>query len=170
MSSNKLNRTAFDYAWGYFTVHATQRMQAINFYLIAVTFIVTAHVIALTEEYYLVSAIISLVGAMVTFIFSRIECRVRELIHAAEKALIPIEIELSKSTANDALLILKRVERPNDDFWSYHRVFKTLYRIFGIGFILGFLYALYSHFVNIYHFLGVVILIVGAVFILFRMR
>src|SRR5882757_915360 len=36
-----------DHAWQWFTLHATQRMQAVNFFLVATAFLSTAYVAAL---------------------------------------------------------------------------------------------------------------------------
>src|ERR1022692_186234 len=87
----RVQKIAFDYAWGYFSLHAGQRMQSVNFFLLAVSFLAAAYVSAMVNRQPGLAAGISLVGASSSFFFYRIERRVRGLLHAAERALRPME-------------------------------------------------------------------------------
>jgi len=139
-----IDQRAFDYAWKYFSLHAGHRMQAVNFFLIATTFLVGAYVSAMIKGYAGLAAGVSLLGASSSFIFYRIERRVRALIHAAEAALKPIEKTLATSTTNPALGILESVEIAKPDSWSYAKVFRRLYIVVGLGFGAAALYAILS--------------------------
>jgi hypothetical protein len=138
-SSNK--KIAFDYAWGWFSLHAGQRMQAVNFFLIAIAFLAASYVSAIVGKYSTLAAGIAALGAFSSFIFYRIERRVRGLIKAAEAALRPIERELAASSGIEQLKIVEQVEATPKGAWSYHRVFRALYGAVGSGFAMGIFYA-----------------------------
>jgi len=134
-------KIAFDYAWNYFSLHAGQRMQAVNFFLVAASFLVGAYVAAMGGNRPGLAAGISTVGAVSSFVFFRIERRVRELLHAAEAALSPIEARIASETANPSLRILERAEKMAPDAWKYSKVFRILYSAIGVGFFAAAIYA-----------------------------
>jgi hypothetical protein len=134
-------KIAFDYAWNYFSLHAGQRMQSVNFFLLAASFLVGAYVAALGGNRPGLGAGISIVGAITSFVFYRIERRVRELLKAAEAALSPIEARLASETANPSLRILERAEKMAPDAWKYSKGFGILYAAVGIAFIAATIYA-----------------------------
>lgn len=136
-----IDKMAFDYAWGYFTVHAGQRMQSVNFFLLAAAFLVGAYVNAMANGHPGLAVGISLLGGFASLIFFRIERRVRELIHAAEAALRPIEEAMARRTEIPALRILHSVAAVTPGAWHYSKVFKMLYLAVGIGFVLAAIYA-----------------------------
>jgi Flp pilus assembly protein TadB len=80
-----IDRMAFDYAWNYFSLHSGQRMQSLNFFLIAAAFLASSYVTAIVGGHPLIAAGLSLLGAFSSLVY-RIERRVRGLIHAAEGA------------------------------------------------------------------------------------
>jgi hypothetical protein len=139
---NALDQRVFEYPWRYFSLHAGQRMQSVNFFLIATTFLVSAYVAAVSGGHAGLAAGVAVLGAMSSFIFYRIERRVRGLIKAAEAALRPLEQSLAEVAANPALRILDSVETAPAGAWSYSRVFRALYAMVGLGFIAGSVYAI----------------------------
>jgi hypothetical protein len=140
-NENQSERIAFDYAWNYFSLHAGQRMQSVNFFLIAAAFLVGAYVSATVVAHPGLAAGISIVGAFSSFVFYRIERRVRGLLHAAENALRPVEERLAAETGNKALRILKSVDQASPDAWKYSKVFRMLYLVVGLGFLAATLYS-----------------------------
>src|SRR5580700_7057577 len=134
-------KIAFDYAWNYFSLHAGQRMQSVNFFLVAASFLVGAYVAAMGGNRPGLAAGISTVGAISSFVFFRIERRVRGLLHAAEAALSPIEARIASETANPALRILEQAEKTAPDAWKYSKVFRILYFVIGVAFFAGAIYA-----------------------------
>jgi len=139
-----VHKLAFEYAWGYFSLHAGQRMQSVNFFLLAASFLVAAYVSAITGQHPGLAAGISLVGASSSFVFYRIERRVRGLLQAAEHALHPMEQIMADSTNNPALLILKSVDQAAPGAWPYSKVFRILYFVVGLGFLAAAIYAVIS--------------------------
>lgn len=139
--SSSVRKLAFDYAWGYFALHAGQRMQSVNFFLVAVSFLAAAYISAMVGKHPGLAAGVSLVGASSSFVFYRIERRVRGLLHAAEIALGPMERAMAAETDNPGLRILESVDSVPSDAWSYSKVFRILYAVVGLGFSAGTIYA-----------------------------
>jgi len=137
-SSDKI---AFEYAWGWFSLHAGQRMQAVNFFLIAITFLAGSYVSAVVGNRPGLAIGISALGAFSSFIFYRIERRVRGLIHAAEDALRPLEQSLASRTGVVGIRIVEKVEAAPRGSWPYSKVFRALYAAVGCAFALGAFYA-----------------------------
>jgi len=136
-----LDQRVFEYPWRYFALHAGQRMQSVNFFLIATTFLVSAYVAAVSGGHAGLAAGVAVLGALSSFVFYRIERRVRGLIKAAEAALRPLERSMAEKAENPALQILDSVETAPAGAWSYSRVFRALYVMVGLAFVAGSLYA-----------------------------
>lgn len=138
---NATEKIAFDYAWGWFSLHAGQRMQGVNFFLIAIAFLAASYVSAVVGDRPGLAVGISALGAFSSFIFYRIERRVRGLIHAAEKALRPLEKNMAICTGIPEMQIVESVEIAPKGSWPYSRVFRALYAAVGSTFVLGAIYA-----------------------------
>jgi hypothetical protein len=134
-----LVETGLRHAWDWFTLHATQRLQAVNFFLLAMAFLSTAYVSAL--RFPQVAAGVSLLGALFAVLFFRFEMRIQELIKAAENALQPAQQELAEVTHIPALRICQAVEVGKRPFTKYSVVIRSLYLSTAVAFLLGFVYA-----------------------------
>ncbi len=134
---------ALGHAWDWFALHARQRMQCVNFFLVAVAFLVAAFVTALKEGHEPVAAAIGLLGAGVTAWFHRLEIRTKELVKAGEAAMEPLERRLADTMGVEALDIVRRVRTPGTEGTSYGYVLRMLHRTTMVAFFLGAGYALY---------------------------
>jgi hypothetical protein len=114
-----IRKMAFDYAWAYFALHSGQRLQSVNFFIIAAAFLATAYVTAAVGGRPGLCIVLAVVGAFSSLIFYRIERRIRELIHAAEAALHPLEKLMANENENPSLLILECVEPVTPGAWHY---------------------------------------------------
>src|SRR5882724_9369201 len=114
-----------DHAWEWFTLHATQRMQAVNFFLVATAFLSTAFVAAL--RFPLVAAGVSALGALFSLVFYRFEIRIQELLKAGEKALYPAQQKLADLTGMQEFKICETVETAGRPFTKYSTVIRALY-------------------------------------------
>lgn len=135
------DQRGFEYAWGYFSVHATQRMQSVYFFLLAATFLMAAYGAAVVNKLHFLGLATGVLGALVAYIFHRLDRRVRSLIHAAEDALRPIESLLAERTKNRDLRILDKVGSPVPGSWSYTKLYRYLFVVFGLAFSAGALYS-----------------------------
>src|SRR4030095_9126577 len=114
-------KDALDHAWGWFTVHAAQRLQSFNFFLIATAFLVAAYATVL-EKHSGVTAIAATFGAWITFWFYRMERRTRQLVNAAEDALDPMQKDLADISDNAQMRILKKVKAAEKGASTYGKV------------------------------------------------
>jgi hypothetical protein len=90
------------YAWGYFAVHADQRMKLFNFFLIFSGLFLSAlsGVRAMAPQSRIVS-LLPLGLVLASFIFWRLDERTRQLIRNAEAALKFLDLEWPVSSHND---------------------------------------------------------------------
>jgi hypothetical protein len=78
-----------DYAWGYFKLHADQRLQSFNFFLI-VAGLLAGGITSLLKEggsTWWVAALLGLTLAVLSLVFWRLEERTKHLVKNAEEAL-----------------------------------------------------------------------------------
>ena len=83
-------KIALDHAWAWFSLHATQRLQSVNFFLVATAFLSAAFVTAAKEKMYALAGGIAVLAVLISYVLYRMERRVRSLIHAAEHAIAPL--------------------------------------------------------------------------------
>jgi hypothetical protein len=129
-----------DHAWQWFALHATQRMQAVNFFLVATAFLSTAYVAAL--RFPAVAGGVSALGALFSFVFYRFEIRIQELLKAGERALYPAQQRLADLTGMQEFKICEAVETPKRPFTKYSKIIRTLYGSTAVGFLMGLAYAI----------------------------
>jgi hypothetical protein len=75
------------YAWNWFALHAGQRLQLVNFWLVAVAFLVSAYVQARSNHMPAIAFGVSVTGAVSSLAFVRLDVRTRQLVQVAENAL-----------------------------------------------------------------------------------
>lgn len=131
-----------DHAWKWFALHAAQRMQTFNFFLIATAFLVAAYA-SLLEKNSKVAVIIALVGAWIAFWFTRLDNRTRQLIQAAENPIRIFETRLAQETNIPELNILAVVERPIAHASRYRTVIVIIEWTVVVIFVGGAIYAGY---------------------------
>jgi len=108
-------KLASDYAWNWFSLHAGQRMQVVNFFILASSFITTAYVAAIQKCLFLVAGFIAVGGAVIALSVFALERRTHDLVDVGRTALKELEesiagrsqVELAKlvSETPDAKLI-----------------------------------------------------------------
>lgn len=141
---NEARKVALEHAWEWFSLHAHQRMQSLYYFLIAAAFLFGAFTHASNTGNSTLALGVSLLGAGISYIFYRLENRVRSLIHLAEDALKPLENELAKLTSVAYVEIVSRAGRPlMPGSWKYSKVFRFLYASTGTAFTLGVLYSVW---------------------------
>jgi hypothetical protein len=136
-------QAALDHAWSWFALHARQRMHCVNFFLVAVAFLATGYVTALTKDLYGPASGIGVLGAWISFWFHRLDLRTKELVKAGEAAMKPLQQSLAQATGTGELEILKRVDAPGREWTSYGDVLRVLHWTTLFAFVVGAFYAVY---------------------------
>lgn len=134
-----------DHAWDWFALHANQRMQAFNFFLVATGFLVAAYASAI-EKQPAIACGVALLGAWVTLWFNRLDTRSKDLVRAGERALRESERQLAGLAESSALEIVEQVEISRSWVPSYSATFcwiqSAIFLVFIVGAVNGFRVAL----------------------------
>jgi len=144
--NRECEKAALDHAWDWFSLHATQRMQAMNFFLVATAFLSASFVTAAKEKVHVLAGGVAVLAIFLSYLFYRMERRIRTLIKAAEHAIEPLEEKLAEAVGVNALQIVSRVEESKIGEWKYSRVFRYLYLTTGLAFGAGLLYVTWAAF------------------------
>ena len=126
LSDEDFSRVALDHAWGWFSMHAAQRMQVVGFFFVGVAFLTSAYTFALNADRPEASAVIAVAGALVAFLFRRLDIRTRELVKAGEAAMRESEKRLKNVTGIAEIELVDAVETPQTPFTSYGQVIAAL--------------------------------------------
>lgn len=140
-SETRDSREALSHGWEWFSLHAGQRMQLVNFFLVSVAFLAAAFVTALTAKHYSLAVAIGGFGGWISWWFNRLELRTKELVKAGEAAVKHSERQLALASKIEELEILKRVETPARCFTSYGKVIGALHWSTLLAFLAGGVYA-----------------------------
>lgn len=81
------------YAWNWFALHSNQRMQLVNFWLVAVAFLGAAFVQARIGSLRPVAVGVCVTGMVASIAFAMLDARTRRLVQVAEAALQKLEDE-----------------------------------------------------------------------------
>src|SRR6201999_2547464 len=95
------------YAWNWFALHAGQRLQLVNFWLVAVAFVAAAFVQAVASHLHAVAICVSATGPIASVEFVRLDVRTQQLIQASENALQHFEDQFL-AEGQDASILLVR--------------------------------------------------------------
>jgi hypothetical protein len=79
------------YAWGWFALHAGQRLQLVNFWLVSVAFLVSSFVQARSSHMVAIAVGVSVAGVVSSLAFMKLDVRTRQLVQVAERALRHLE-------------------------------------------------------------------------------
>src|ERR1700719_3793399 len=89
------------HAWDWFDLHAKQRMQTVNFYIIVVGAVLAGAGAALKDKQYIVSGSLGLVLTLASVLFFAMDRRARSLVRLGESALRREEANLVNKTGNE---------------------------------------------------------------------
>jgi hypothetical protein len=134
--AREIAKQAREHAWDWFALHAAQRMQTFNFFLVATAFLMAGYA-SLLEKHLGAALGVALLGAWLAFWFNRLDTRSRQLVKAGERALVASEAWLATEAAIADLKIVEAVEQPDPGTSSYRHVINVIqWTIFGV-FLLG---------------------------------
>ncbi|MFC1528517.1 hypothetical protein ACFL5B_01265 [Candidatus Latescibacterota bacterium] len=143
-----------EYAWNYFQLHANQRMTTFNFFVVIATLLSAglAGTFKKDYEYEFIGVVLGLDMAIISFVFWKLDQRVRYLIKHAESALKEIErqsVIVTHQDVNQNVSLFSSEEKKTADIrsqhgwlpWrrhmSYSECFGSVYFVFGILGALG---------------------------------
>lgn len=124
-------RIAFDYAWGWFQYHASQRLTAFNFFLVIVGFLLVGYAQAILNRWDAFGVGLGVIGMCISIGFLALDVRNRELVNLGKATLKTLESTIGVSLcADDA--------RP---FVSHRFWLRGIIAVIGAGFFAGVLWA-----------------------------
>lgn len=124
------------YAWNWFSLHSTQRMQMFNYWLIAIAFLSTAFVEASKSHLKAVSLGVALTGCIASLSFMRLDARTRQLIIVAETAL-RIHESHGLAAAQKELALITEAHRNRGRLQSYRVLIQGLEAVVAVLFAFG---------------------------------
>ena len=133
------------YAWNWFALHAGQRLQLVNFWLVAVAFLAAAFVQSQISHLRPISAGVALIGAVASLAFQRLDVRTHQLSRVAEEALREFEAEwVVQGSSNLVALVARSHEVRKSRLDSYRIVIQGLQLSVAVMFVAAFIYTLAS--------------------------
>jgi hypothetical protein len=133
-------KRALDHGWSWFALHAAQRMQTFNFFLIATAFLVAAYASLLDKDRW-AATVIALLGGWIAFWFTRLDIRTKQLVEAGEAVLRSSQKNLAQKTETSQIEIVQSVERPVRGTWTYSVIIPVIEWTVVAVFVLCAIYA-----------------------------
>lgn len=131
------------YAWNWFALHAGQRLQLVNFWLVAVAFLASAFVQARTSHLTVIAVGVSATGAVASAAFMRLDRRTRQLVGVAEQALRHLETSrVADGLPEVTELVRNAREAQRSRLDSYQVIIQGLQMLVAILFTLAAVYEL----------------------------
>lgn len=145
MDKPEREATAQSYAWNWFALHAGQRLQLVNFWLVAVAFLATAFVEARSNHLVAIAFGVSITGVISSLAFMRLDARTRQLVQVAEDALRSFETAQSAAGLDEVNELVKAAHQARlTGLDSYRIIIQGLQGSVAIMFLLAAIYTLIS--------------------------
>jgi exosortase/archaeosortase len=132
---------ALSHAWAWFSQHANQRMQALNYYLVAMAFLTAAYVNAMSGRHWPMAAAVAAVGIVVSLAFNQLDTRTRALVQAAEPSLEALQQALLQAGYPGMDMLAASSRRPRR-VHSYRVIIASLTTLGVLAFVAGLIIAL----------------------------
>jgi hypothetical protein len=92
-SLDQAQHTQFQYAWRWFSYHAKQRVNMLNYFLVGIGILANAFVVAVNAKLFSIAGAIGLAGAFVSVCFLMLDVRNQTLVGYAQSVLRKLERE-----------------------------------------------------------------------------
>ncbi len=132
---------AMTHSQSWVELHANQRQNLLNFFLIAVAFLFNAYVGALSEHRYILAGTISLLGALISFGFTLMDLRNRDLTRAGEVTLKHLEDRIARELDLPSIRIIEAIDQPRYPWMSIGKIIRTIHIAVGLVFLGASVYA-----------------------------
>jgi hypothetical protein len=136
---------ARSYVWNWFALHAGQRLQLVNFWLVAVAFLATAFVQSQISHLRPIAAGVALIGTVASVAFQRLDVRTHQLTRVAEDALREFEADWVAQGSSGLVALVARshgIRKSRMD--SYRTIIQGLQLSVAVVFLGAFIYTLVS--------------------------
>jgi hypothetical protein len=137
---DEMEKQAREHAWSWFALHATQRIQNLNFFLVSTAFLITSYA-SLLEKHPGAAVGVAILGAWIAFWFHRMDVRTKQLADAAEDALEPLQARLADQVGVAQIKILHSVATPVQGASKYRTVISVIQWSVAVGFLIAGVYA-----------------------------
>lgn len=130
------NEKALEHAWGYFQLHASQRVTVFNYFVVFSGLLVTgmAAAVQTSSRLALVGVVLGLLLCGLSFVFFKLDQRVSFLIKNSECVIKKLEPS-SASLFNDEVTQTANAQRQG--LWTYGRAFRTMFWTMGLIGLFG---------------------------------
>jgi hypothetical protein len=135
-------QAALTHSRSWVELHANQRQNLLNYFLIAIAFLFNAYVVALNGGRYILAAVISLLGAAISLSFTMMDLRNRDLTRAGEIAIRDLEDRLARTHGMPSLRIMETIDEPRHSWLSIGKLIRGIHITVGLVFLGATIYAL----------------------------
>jgi hypothetical protein len=133
---------AVTHSQSWFELHANQRQNLLNYYLIAAAFLVSAYVTAVGAHRYIIAAYIGVLGTLISCGFIAMDLRNRDLTRAGEVAVQDLEARLAERMKLPSLRIIEAVDNPRYPWLSMGKLIRMVHATVAFTMLAAFIYAL----------------------------
>jgi hypothetical protein len=137
---DEMEKQAREHAWSWFALHAAQRMQNLNFFLISTAFLVSSYA-SLLDKRPGAAGGVAILGAWIAFWFHRMDVRTKQLANAGVDALEPLQARLADQVGVAQIKILHSVAIPVQGASKYRTVISVIQWSVAVGFLIAGVYA-----------------------------
>lgn len=134
---------ALRHAWNWFELHANHRLTLVRYYLLIVGAGLAAFAAAVFNQQIVLSLVASLLVGGTTFLFEKLEQRIRYLVKTSESAMDRLESDLAVSTSVDEIRLVRNADEKEKGSWSYRVAFIWMFRLMYLLAALGLVASLY---------------------------
>ena len=134
-------QVALEHASAWVELHANQRQNFLNFFLIAAAFLFNAYVGAITDHRRLLGALIALVGVVISVGFTAMDLRNRDLTRAGEAAMRDIENKIADKYDLPTFRIIAAIDTPRHPWMSIGQIIRSIHLAVAAIFIVATVYA-----------------------------
>ena len=102
---------ALEHCWKWVELRTNHRVQSVNFYLLAVAFLVTGYFAAFSAKIYFGSAVVAVIGVGVTIGFAVGDIRLLKYVRTGEEAVMELEQRFASALACPQLNMISNVRQ-----------------------------------------------------------